>query len=73
MTKLGLTFYITMVVIIIASIVVDAIAGVFDSWKSATLLWVAASWISELRASKIEKAYKELLHEWVHDITKAGL
>ena len=69
MTKLGLTFYITMVVIIIASIVVDAIAGVFDSWKLATLLWVGSSWLSELRASKIEKSYKELLH----DVTKAGL
>ena len=69
MTKLGLTFYITMVVIIITSIVVDAIAGVFDNWKVATLLWVVSSWLSELRANKVEKAYKELLH----DITKAGL
>jgi|688.fasta_scaffold18665_9 hypothetical protein len=69
MTKLGLTFYITMIVIIIASATVDAIAGVFDSWKIITLLWVVSSWLSELRASKIEKAYKELLH----DVTKAGL
>jgi hypothetical protein len=69
MTKLGLTFYITMIVIIIASATVDVIAGVFDSWKIITLLWVVSSWLSELRASKIEKAYKELLH----DVTKAGL
>jgi hypothetical protein len=58
-----------MVVIIITSIVVDVIAGVFDNWKVATLLWIASSWLSELRANKVEKAYKELLH----DITKARL
>lgn len=69
MTKLSLTFYITMVVIIIASLIVDAIAGVFDSWKVATLLWVGSSWLSELRANRLQKQYDELLH----DITKAGL
>jgi len=58
-----------MIVIIVASATVDAIAGVFDSWKIITLLWVVSSWLSELRANKVEKAYKELLH----DITKAGL
>ncbi len=69
MTKLSLTFYITMVVIIVTSLIVDVIAGVFDSWKVATLLWVASSWLSEIRANRLQKQYDELLH----DITKAGL